>query len=356
MVIGMKSRRWVIGVIGAYVGILFFIAAIIAAVDPYFHFHAPAEGISYVIEEGQYVNDGITRHFDYDALITGDSATLYFSTGLTDDLFGTESARLTFLGENFKRINENLQTAIDTHPELKLVIRSVSTLWFVTDADDMGYDYYPEYLYDDSIWNDVYYVFNGDVLFNRALPEIWRTLGQEPEKSFDEYLYYADNLGDAALGNYERPEKEYKPVEEQETEQMFQMLDRNLQRNVIELIEANPDITFYLFFPPYSILWWDQIHQNGDEVLERRIQMEQYAIEKLIPYENVHLFSFTANTELICNLNYYTDEVHYTGNICTRMLEWMKAGEYELTEENYMDYINSITEFLLHYDYDALFE
>lgn len=352
----MKSRRWIMGVLGAYGGILIVIAAIVIVVDPYFHFHAPIEGISYVMNEGQYMNDGITKNFDYDAIITGDSTTLQFSKNLVDELFDADSVRLTFLGENFRRVNENLQTAIDTHPDLKLVIRSVGTLWFVTDEDFLGYDVYPDYLYDDVIWNDVYYVWNGDVLFHKVIPEIWRTLKREPEKGFDAEIFPSDGMGDAALASYERPEKVYKPVEEQETEQIFYMMDRNLQKNVIEIIEANPDITFYLFFPPYSILWWDQFHQNGDEVLMRRIQMEQYAIEKLIPYENVHLFAFTTNTEWICDLNHYGDEVHYTESTCTQILKWMKAGDYELTEDNYMEYIESITEFMLQYDFDAVFE
>lgn len=355
MVIGMKSRRWVIGVLGAYVGILLLILAVVVIVDPYFHFHAPIEGLSYEMEEEQYMNNGITRNFDYDTMITGASTSLGFSTAVIDDLFGVHSVRVSFSGEGFRRVNENLQTAIDTHPELKFVIRGIGTLWFVTGEDYLCYESYPDYLYDDNVWNDVYYIFNGDVLFCKVFPEIGRTLKKEPEKGFDANIIFDDDLGDTAISIYERPEKVDYPVEEQETEQMMQTLDINLQKNVIEIIEANPDITFYLFFPPYSILWWDQLHQGGNEMLERRIRMEQYAIEKLIPYENVHLFSFTTNTELICNLNNYMDEVHYTGAVCTKMLEWMRAGEYELTEDNYLEYIDSITEFLLHYDYDALF-
>lgn len=351
-----KGRRWVTGVLGAYGGILIVIAALVIIVDPYFHFHAPIEGISYEMKEEQYMNDGITRNFDYDTIITGDSTSLSFSTAIIDELFDAQSVRLTFQGEGFKGINENLQTAIDTHPELKLVIRGIGTLWFVTDEDYMGYDDYPDYLYDDIIWNDVYYIWNGDVLFCKVFPEIGRTLKQVPAKGFDAEIFPSGGLGDVALARYERPEKAYKKAEEQETEQMFQMLDRNLQKNVIEIIETNPDITFYLFFPPYSILWWDQHHQIGEEVLIRRIQMEQYAIEKLLPYENVHLFAFTTNTEWICDLNHYNDEVHYTESTCTQILKWMKAGEYELTEDNYMEYIECITDFMLSYDFDAIFE
>ena len=350
----MKSRRWVFGVIGAYFLLLCMALIAVVTVDPYFHFHAPLDGISYKIGSAQYVNDGITKHFDYDAIITGASTTKCFSTAVTNELFDVESVRLTFLGEGFKRINDNLEAAIKTHPDLKVVIRGIDTLFFITDENWMGYDSYPDYLYDDDLWNDVYYVFNGDVLFNEVFPELIRTWREEPIENFDASLYQAPGR-EAALAAYSRPEKEEKVIDEAETKEIFLHLDRQLQENVVKTIEENPDITFYLFFPPYSILWWDENNQSGQDVLLRRIQMEKFAIEKLIPYENVHLFSFNANFEWICNLDNYGDEVHYAEAASTQMLEWMKAGEYELTEDNYLEYIDSITEFLCNYDYDALF-
>lgn len=84
--------------------------------------------------------------------------------------------------------------------------------------------------------------------------------------------------------------------------------------------------------------------------------MEQFAIEKLLEYENVHLFSFFNNFQLICDLNNYGDEIHYSPKINSKILAWMKEGEYELTKENYLDYIDEITEFYCNYDYDSIFE
>ena len=38
----------------------------------------------------------------------------------------------------------------------------------------------------------------------------------------------------------------------------------------------------------------------------------------------------------------YTDYVHYASDICTQIMVWMKNGEYELTEETYMEYIDKL--------------
>lgn len=84
--------------------------------------------------------------------------------------------------------------------------------------------------------------------------------------------------------------------------------------------------------------------------------MEQFAIEEILKYENVRLFSFFNNFELTCDLDNYGDEIHYSPEVNSQILIWMKEGKYELTEDNYLDYIDEITDFYCSYDYDAIFE
>ena len=92
------------------------------------------------------------------------------------------------------------------------------------------------------------------------------------------------------LKNYERPEKEIKEVTQEETEEFLSYLEENLDVNVLQVIKDYPDVEFYLFFPPYSICWWDQLNQNGTAVLERRIELEKYAIEKMLQFDNILFF------------------------------------------------------------------
>ena len=98
------------------------------------------------------------------------------------------------------------------------------------------------------------------------------------------------------------------------------------------------------------------MQRTGLDTLEWRISLEEAMIERLLPYENVRLFSFNNHFELICDLNNYFDSVHYTEEVGNHVLEWMKNGEYELTEGNYEAYIREITEFYMSFDYDAFFE
>lgn len=360
----MNGKKWCISFLLTYGIVIFAIAAFVAIVDPYFHYHKPIEGFSYLEDKGDYINDGISKNFTYNAMITGTSMTMGFDVKEADRIFGKDFVKVYFLGEGFKRINDNLISAIQHNPDLKFVIRGVDTLWFVTEENELGRDEYPEYLYDDQIWNDVYYLLNGDVLFDDAIPVIVRTIkeGMQTQTVLqDENIQPETNAENESADHdetikYDRPPKDIKVVEAEETAEFFDILDRNLEKNVISTIRENPDITFYIFFPPYSICWWDSLNQSGTEVLKRRIDMEQYAIEKLLEYENVHLFSFFNNFELICDFNNYGDEIHYSDQVSSQILTWMAEGEYELTEDNYLDYIDEITEFYCNYDYDAIFE
>lgn len=352
----MSKKRWSIGFVIIFVSLLVLIGGIVWLVDPFFHYHKPLEGMAYSFDKEAYVNDGISKNFEYNAMITGTSLTRGLKVEEANELFDKQFVRVTFQGEGFKRINDNLVMAIENNPDLELVIRGIDTLWFVTDEDWYGYNEYPEYLYDDSVWNDVHYLYNKDILEQDVFPQIVRTIRGVEEDNFDNYgrgETRADS--EEALVAYERPEKQYAVLEEMETKSYFEVMERNLKKNVISTIESNPDITFYLFFPPYSICWWDSMNQNGPGRVQRRIDMEEYAIEELLKYDNVRLFSFFTNYDIVCDMRNYTDEVHYTDNVGSDILKWMSEGKYELTTESYRDYIDNITEFYCNYDYDSIF-
>lgn len=355
----MKEKKWCISFLLSYSILIFLITVLVVVIDPYFHYHAPIKGLSYVDDnKGEYVNDGISKNFSYNAMITGTSTTMGFHVEEANRVFNKDFVKVFFLGEGFKRINDNLVSAIDANPDLDFVIRGVDPIWFITDENEQGMDEYPEYLYDDQIWNDVYYILNRDVLIGDVIPVIGQTIekrlqGNE-ENTLNEGVYVTGK--DNVVKRYNRQPKEIKVVEDEETAYFFDMLNRNLEKNVISTIRENPDITFYIFFPPYSICWWDSLNQYGTDVLKRRIDMEQFAIEKILEYENVRLFSFFNNFDLVCDLDNYGDEIHYAEKINSQILIWMKEGEYELTEDNYLDYIEEISDFYCNYDYDAIFE
>ena len=138
------------------------------------------------------------------------------------------------------------------------------------------------------------------------------------------------------------------------TDEDYAAIEENITQNVTELAAQYPRVQFYLYFPPHSIYYWDSMHQLG--LLERQLDAEKYAIELLLEYDNIHLFSFFTEYDVICNLGNYMDIFHYSGAINSQILVWMSEGTHELTKENYLEYCEEEYNFYVNYDYDALFQ
>ena len=53
--------------------------------------------------------------------------------------------------------------------------------------------------------------------------------------------------------------------------------------NCVEFLRMK--IEFYIFLPPYSIYFWDKLNQLG--IIDRQLDMEEYAIELLLKSKNI---------------------------------------------------------------------
>ncbi len=90
-------------------------------IDPYMHFHKPYIGeFFYTLDTDaqRYLNDGIIRHFDYDALITGSSLVENFKTSEIDRVFGVHSVKVPFNGGSYKESNDAVERALRHNPHL----------------------------------------------------------------------------------------------------------------------------------------------------------------------------------------------------------------------------------------------
>ena len=138
-----------------------------AVVDPYFHYHKPQEFVKYKLDEERYQNNGIVKHFEYDAIITGSSMTQCFRPSQLNELFGVDSVKVPYSGGSYKEVNDNLEIAIRYNPDICMVVRGLDANQFFDDKDKINYDNCPTYLYDDMVWNDASYLFNKEVFLCR---------------------------------------------------------------------------------------------------------------------------------------------------------------------------------------------
>lgn len=92
-----KSKIYILVFFVLTVGMLGTIGFWVVKTDPFFHYHKPmTDQYFYRISNARNQNDGITRQFTYDALITGTSMTENFKASEMDILFGVQSVKVLF--------------------------------------------------------------------------------------------------------------------------------------------------------------------------------------------------------------------------------------------------------------------
>lgn len=348
----MTKKNWFkCTVIGTTV-LLLFIALAMYIYDPYFHYHKPLNGLSYRLYSERYMNDGIARNFTYNAVITGSSMNQNFKTTEFDDLFETQSVKIPFSGAGFQEIARALNVALTSHNNVKYVLWGIDYNGLYRAHYWKGYDEYPDYLYDNTIWNDASYLWNKSLIFEGLIIDSLNTLKGIPSTSFDEYSSWDVGSG------WEQIQKTYSrsatiaPMKIA-TDGEIEITRDNINKNIIELVRKFPDVQFILFYTPYSALYWESIVRDG--TFEKQLQYERLTSSILLVEPNIQLFSFSKETEVTSDVNNYRDKEHYIGSINSQILQWIKAGKGKLTLDNYEDMVNWEREYYSKFDYDSLY-
>ena len=349
-----NSKRWSILVLSITLALLTAVSCATGIIDPMFHYHPPLESLEYPLDNERYQNDGIVSHFTYDAVITGTSMAQNFKASQFDELFGTHCIKVCFSGGTFTEICNNLRKALDSGNSITHVLCAIDSWFFFEHYGAMRTDaVYPTYLYDRNPFNDVQYLLNKQIFLEDTLGVLAYTWDGNTTPDFDAYSSWGTSeIGtDIALGNYTRPA----PAAQQQamTDQMRSLVQDTLSQTILDLAKSHPDVQFLCFFPPYSILFWDQLQREGE--LELALEAFEIVSSLLLEQENVRLFSFYENTAVTGNLDLYRDSVHYGQTVSDQILQWIHAGEYELTQASYAGYWKDLIDYYTHYDYDALF-
>lgn len=356
----ITAKKWYQLYIGILAALLVMIGAVVVILDPFFHYHAPLQGFYYRLSEQRYQNDGITKHFEYDSVITGTSMVENFRTSQFDGLFEAHSIKVPYPGATYREINDNLEKAFATHDRIRFVVRALDYSHLIEDKDllrsDMGE--YPDYLYDRNILNDVKYLYNGTVVGGYVAPMLLGRLSGSVlpgVESFDAYGMSTDTAyspENALEGKtwFRWNDRDGQSISLTEADRM--MLIQNVEQNVTALAKRHPETVFYYFFPPYSAVWFGSLIEEGS--FEKQLEAERIASEMMLECGNIRVFSFSADREITCDLNNYKDAGHYGPWVNEYILECLRSGKYEVTSENLEAHLEEQRDLYYGMDFNSL--
>ncbi len=327
------------------------IAALVVWVDPFFHYHRPLDGFPYQIDNQLSQNPGMAKHMEYDSIMLGSSMTVNFETDWFAEKMGLQMIKLSYNGAYPRDIRNMIERADESGQELKHVFIGVDLASYTGGTEETKYPL-PEYLYNDSLADDVNYWYNKDVLLDYIVKPV---IERQPTDLSAVYSSEEQLQGcysrEYVLSHYTAPEKNdaYFP-----DDMFIDGLEANLQANILPMLESHPDTTFTIFFPPYSILYWYEYVRNNQ--MDAVMYEYEYFMEKLLAYDNVELFFFPAEEEIVCDLDFYADAGHYNQSVNRFMTHCFADGRnyYRLSRDNYKEELQKMKRMIDGYDYDAL--
>lgn len=280
----------------------------------------------------RYQNPGLAKNYPYDSVIIGTSYAENFTPTLVNEKLGWHSLKLAIEGGTLREQYLILKFALE-----KGKVNNV--LWGI-EVSRMGMDPleinegFPLYMYDDALWNDYPYWFSSDVFLRGA-----RTL--LVNAGLMDYPWTMDNINtwhhqftysEANMWSQWRPVS----CQKRTRDDAVQAYVEGFQINILSLIEAHPDVNFYLFYPPFSILRSIRYEQNG--FMDLMLEAKRAIFSQLSELPNVKLFDFLVAEEVTTDLNHYRDFGHYSRDVNAWMLDQITQDNFLVGKENLVEF------------------
>ena len=311
-------------------------------VDP-FQIYRQAHFYTFKAQDQRYLNIGLAKNYPYETLLIGSS--MVETISLQDiKQYGSFSKpiKLTFEGGHLKEITSLLQLAITNNKNLKTIIIGVDLFAFSAPTEPI---YIPTYLYNSYIYDDVYYLLNFKV-FSKSLQNItvpydkaklsetlntlysWQPTFQNSftlQNVYNSYCFHKNLVDKEDKINYLRHNNR-------------QVLQNNFSFLLLPILKQNPNIQFYLFYTPSSILSFKLLQQEGG--LREYQELKRYIFEHTKSLTNVKIYDFQIADEIILNLHNYKDIGHYNQNVNKWILKQLQNNTYLVTSNNIDSFLN----------------
>ena len=309
-------------------GLLLLCMFVVWFFDPFYQYHMPFFGLKPVLYERETQMPGSIRHFSYDSLLVGSSVVENCDSTYLDDKLGTKTLKIvkgSGSAPDLLYYVDMAQRERDiTHVFYGLDLFSLMNTTEVTVVSE----YSPNYLFTSTPFDDFSYLFNKDILFKKIpLSIIYSLQGKYCD---GKAYYWADGKTfskEQAMSTYQRPEIKKPQVDFSDKKEI---ISANVQK-LEAMVKEHPNTRYVFFLPPYSLLYWDEVIRVGEK------NQYAYALEMVLctlaDEKNVEIYSFLMDRDIILDLNFYMDTVHFSTQINQYMLQCM-VENYRITEEN----------------------
>lgn len=342
----MNGRRFVAGTLACALLLLCCAAGLVAWADPLLTVGTLEEGETALFINERYEMAGLIRRQDYSSVLIGTSLAANFRASWFTQGTGNKTLKITFPDGRLSEFDTALDLAFRTHGALDTVYFCLDPTMLV--REEQGSEL-PEYLYNDSPLDDIQFYLNGESVALAVKSLVWKD--QDKVTLDDAYVWDGSSEFSvwAALANYHRPAASGVELPE---DAFLETAKRNMDV-ICGWMEEHPGTRFVVWFPPYSILFWDKMLREGkaDAVLKA----VEYASLRMIEYDNAAVHSFLHAFGYIVWLEHYADHIHCDAQYTYWEAEMLMENKWRITQENCTLRLNELRDFYLSYNFEELF-
>jgi len=313
-------------------------AVLNCAVDP-LQLLRPARSFAAMYSADTRMQDaGLIRSQEFDTVLMGTSLAIHYRQTDIDKALGGRSLKLSMTGSTSKEQSFVLTAALERHP--KRVIWQMDD-WIFREAEDVDAEsYFPADLYRRNVKGIAFYLFSGAMareslwILARSIPPLQPMVAsltsdavfKFPIADVDDINALPPDLNVAALYNAKKALAAFKRITDPVRSSYladgydYAAMVKAFERDAIGLIENNPDVTFEIYFPPYSILQFVAMRDAAPATLKAVYDFTAYAFPRLTKFPNVRLHDFRAVRAITHELDNYGDVIHHSPKIDLRIL------------------------------------
>jgi hypothetical protein len=343
-----KYKNFSLLTVTVFVTVTLFIILFNFIVDP-FQIYRAAKLYTFKVQDQRYLNAGLAKSYPYDTLLLGTSMTENFHLhNIKKNPNFAHPIKLSLEGASIYELRDLIQLAIHTHKNLKNIILDIEVFSFKRGSQEQyKASTFPTYLYDTNSFNDISYLLNFKV-FKKSLKVLKEPYNKNRiEKQLDSLYNWQQACAHSftlrnVLNSYNFSSEEDKKNKLKLFKQdyQFKILKENFDKALYPLLTHNPKITFYLFYPPYSVLSLKIAKQA--KALPDILEFKRYVVKKCANLPNVKIYDFQVDFATTNKLSNYKDLGHYHERINALMLEYIQQNKFRVTQKNIDEYIKEL--------------
>jgi len=324
-------------------GILIIICIVVGiniVIDP-FQIYKKATFHKTIFMKEFYLNAGLIKQYDYDSVSVGSSMTQNFKIDeLQEQLNFKKPIKLPVSGGSVVEHAMVLESAINTG-KVKNVLFGLDIFSLNNTGNRL-----PEYLYDNSVWNDYKYIFSIDTLkrsftypflhltISKTHPKLDYNLMFQWQHNYPESYFSKEKVISAYISRSVNLDNS------EDTDKITQDRMNGFNKYILKVVKDNPNIKFIFFYPPYSILTYKSMNKQN---LDSFFEVKKFINMQLKSLPNVQIYDFQDDWDVITDLDNYKDITHYHSKINSYMLKQISNKEKLANIDDYINFMKKIS-------------